>query len=137
MKWAMLIVLAAAVLLIAGCQKSDSGSRAAGGNTFTAEDSFDDHGWKGQIAVTFDGDDIVTVDFEEVNKQGKKKSQDEGYTTQMKAVSGIGPGEAMQQLEAGLVAKDDPEAVDVVSGATATSKRFTDLARQAVGKRKS
>jgi major membrane immunogen (membrane-anchored lipoprotein) len=101
--------------------------------TYRAEnDGFDEFGWKGQIVITVQGNDITEVQFDEVNQQGQLKRNDEQYTAQMQASSGITPAEASDRLVEQLVQKDSPDQVDVVTGATGTSQRFIELARQAL-----
>ena len=104
-------------------------------NVVVAEDDFDSHGWKGKIAITFDGDNISKVDFDEINKDGDRKSKDEAYAENMKPASGITPAEAYVQLEKQLVEKQEVSDVDAVSGATSSSERFIDLAKEALSKK--
>ena len=105
---------------------------ADGANVVNVESEFDERGWKQVLQVTFDGDEIVDATFDYVNEDGAFKSEDEGYNTSMKEKSGVSAAEAMDALVADLIAKQDPDAVDVVTGATATSEGFVELAKQAV-----
>ena len=48
--------------------------------TYQAEDpDFDDRGWKAQIQIKVEGGKIKDVVYDEVNQEGKKKSEDEDY----------------------------------------------------------
>ena len=96
------------------------------------ESEFDERGWKQVLEVTFDGDTIVAAHFDYENEAGDLKSEDEEYNTNMKEKSGVSAAEAMDLLTADLVAKQDPNEVDVVSGATGTSEGFIALAKEAV-----
>lgn len=123
-------VLAAA--LLAGC---GGGFPKESANTKVAVDSFDDHGWQGRIAVTFDGGRIKSVAFDEFNKGGRLKSRDAAYAKQMEPASGTTPAKAIAELVQRLVAAQDPEKVQAVTGATTTSDRFKKLAREAMAKK--
>lgn len=109
---------------------------ADGAKTVTVESEFDERGWKQVLDVTFDGDKITDVKFDYVNKDGKLKSEDEEYNKNMKEKSGVSAAEAAAMLAADLVEKQDPDAVDVVTGATSTSEGFKELAKQAVEQNK-
>ena len=98
-------------------------------------EQFDENGWKARIAVSVQGEDIVDVEYEEVNAQGALKRNDEEYTRRMQEASGITPVEAVTRLSEQLEQVDDPEEVDAVSGATGTSETFLDLAREALSNR--
>lgn len=100
-----------------------------------AQPEFDDHGWKSEIAVTFEDGKIVKVEYNEVNKDGQNKKDDAGYAKKMKTYSGTTPAEAQPLLEKSLVEKQDPNKVDVVTGATNTSSIFVELAKEAIAKR--
>lgn len=108
---------------------------AEGSDSVKVESEFDDRGWKQVVEVTFDGDKIVAVDTDYENEAGELKSEDAEYNTNMKEKSGVSAAEAMELLEADLVAKQDPNEVDVVSGATGTSEGFIELAKEAVAKK--
>lgn len=107
-----------------------------GANVVTVESDFDERGWKQVLEVTFDGDKIVDAKFDYINKDGQLKSEDEEYNQNMKEKSGVSAAEAVVQLAEDLVAKQDPDAVDVVTGATGTSEGFKELAKQAVEQNK-
>lgn len=107
-----------------------------GANVVTVESDFDERGWKQVLEVTFDGDKIVDAKFDYINKDGQLKSEDEEYNKNMKEKSGVSAAEAVVQLAEDLVAKQDPDAVDVVTGATGTSEGFKELAKQAVEQNK-
>lgn len=109
---------------------------ADGGNVVSVESDFDERGWKQVLDVTFDGDTIVDAKTDYVNKDGGLKSEDAEYNTNMEEKSGISAADALKALAEDLVAKQDPNAVDVVTGATSTSEGFIELAKQAVEQNK-
>lgn len=121
---------------LAGCSsKSASGTYKDG--TYKAEQSaFDSHGWKGQIEITVKDGKITNVVYNEVNKEGTLKRNDQQYAEKMKAKSNITPKEADEKLQQDLIDKQDPAKVDTVTGATETSKTFKELATEALKKAK-
>ena len=94
---------------------------------------FDERGWKAEVTVTYEGDKIVKVEYDEVNKDVAKKSADEAYAKMMKDKTKVSPAEAYTQLtEAAL--KDDK--VITVTGATIASKAFEALYTEAKAMKK-
>lgn len=120
------------LFVMGGCSsKTASGTYKDG--TYKAEQpNFDEHGWKGQIEITVKDGKIVSVTYNEVNKDGQLKRDDQQYAENMKAKVNITPKEAYEKLEQQLIEKQDPEKVDTVSGATHTSETFKELAAEAL-----
>ncbi|HUX20349.1 MAG TPA: FMN-binding protein [Spirochaetia bacterium] len=105
-------------------------------STYTAAvPSFDSHGWKGQIAVTFTDNKITAVTYDEVNKDKVLKTKDAAYAKNMSAKTNITPAEAYSKLEKELISTQDPTKVDAVTGATEGSHTFVELATQAIAAR--
>jgi major membrane immunogen (membrane-anchored lipoprotein) len=101
--------------------------------TYTAEEKeFDDHGWKGQIEIKVEGGKITEVNYDEVNQEGKKKSEDTEYHKRFKEQKNVDLLDAYETLEKGLVEKQDPDAVDTYTGATGTTEKFKTLAKEAL-----
>ncbi|MBL4935236.1 FMN-binding protein [Clostridium sp. YIM B02515] len=100
--------------------------------TATAKD-FDERGWKPQVSVTYKDGKITSVVYEELNKEGKKKTEDTQYNTQMKAASKVSMKEAAETLGKKYL---ETGKVDTVAGATTTSKNFADLVQKAIDSRK-
>lgn len=102
--------------------------------TYTAEaDAFDSRGWKPQLTLTYEGDKIVKIEFDEVNKDGLKKSADEGYATAMKADKGLTPATVATKLAETTLADNK---VTTISGATTTSNSFKALYEKAMAMKK-
>lgn len=102
---------------------------------YTAESEPDDHGYKGVINITVTGGKIETVDYDEYNAEGKRKSEDTEYAESMKGVSGVTPAGAYEQLEQALITKQNPDQIDAVTGATSSSELFVRLAKEALSKK--
>lgn len=125
----LLIVLVLSFAM--GCTKSTTYTDG----DYTAESEPDDHGYKGAISISVKGGKIETVDYDEYNAEGARKSEDTEYAETMKGVSGVTPAEAYEQLEQSLITKQNPDSVDAVSGATGTSEQFVRLAKEALNKK--
>lgn len=96
------------------------------------EKNFDKRGWKTEFSITVVDGKITASTYENVNEAGAKKSEDAEYEANMKAKAGIGPAEYFAALNSQLVEKQDPEAVEVVTGATGSSDTFKKYAQQLV-----
>jgi major membrane immunogen (membrane-anchored lipoprotein) len=97
--------------------------------TYTAEDSLDSHGYKGQVSVTFKDGKLTNVTFDEVTKDGKKKRDDASYNAQMKAGAKVSAVEAQDKLTKTYL---DTQKADTVTGATEMSARFKTLVEKAI-----
>jgi major membrane immunogen (membrane-anchored lipoprotein) len=102
--------------------------------TYTASaDAFDARGWKAELTLTYEGDKIVKIEYDEVNKDGLKKSADEGYATAMKADKGLTPAIVGAKLAETTLSDNK---VTTVSGATTTSNSFKTLYEKAMAMKK-
>jgi major membrane immunogen (membrane-anchored lipoprotein) len=97
-----------------------------------AEKNFDSHGWKQYINMTVKGGKITKVDYNFLDKNGKKKSENAGYEKAMKAKSGVGPKEYIPALEKSLVKSQNAAGVSAVSGATESTEAFKAYAAQLI-----
>lgn len=95
--------------------------------TFTAKDDADQRGYTGEVTVTYDNGKLTKVVYDEVGKDGKKKSEDTAYADAMKKTQKITPAEVYAKLTAGAVSGK----VDTVTGATQSSTRFKALFEKA------
>jgi major membrane immunogen (membrane-anchored lipoprotein) len=101
----------------------------------SSEADFDERGWKATVSVTYENGKITSVMYDYVDKDGNKKRDNEEYNKSMKEVSGVSSLEASQALEASLVNSQNPEKIDVVTGATSSSTKFIELAKNAIESR--
>jgi len=93
--------------------------------TYTlVEKNFDTRGWKTEFSITVVDGKITESTYENVNEAGAKKSEDADYQARMVEKAGIGPADYFPALNNQLVEKQDPEAVEVVTGATGSSDTF-------------
>jgi major membrane immunogen (membrane-anchored lipoprotein) len=106
----------------------ESSSEAVGelqDGTYTlVEKNFDTRGWKTEFSITVVDGKITESAYENVNEAGDKKSEDADYQTRMAETAGVGPADYFPALNNQLVETQDPEAVEVVTGATGSSDTF-------------
>ncbi len=125
------LVLVLVLTMAVGCS-SDKAKYKDG--TYTAESEFDSNGYKSVIEIVVSGGKITSVDYDEYNEAGDRKSEDAEYAEMMKGVSGTTPAEAYELLEKALVSKQNVDDVDLVSGATSSAETFKALVKEALNK---
>ncbi|WP_414839350.1 FMN-binding protein [Carnobacterium sp. TMP28] len=96
------------------------------------EKNLDENGWKVDFSLTVKDGEITESNYDSLNKEGKLKTEDEGYQAAMVEKVGTGPADYTPQLNDDLVAKGDPTEVEVVTGATHSSESFKTYAQQLV-----
>ena len=92
------------------------------------EKNFDTRGWKTEFSITVVDGKITESTFDNVNEAGVKKSEDAEYQANMSEKVGVGPADYFPQLNNQLIETQDPEAVEVVTGATHSSDTFKEYA---------
>ena len=103
-------------------------------NVIRGADDADERGWRAEIVIALDGEDIVSVDYDEYDETGQRKSMAEAYAERwMEQVPGMHPARAYKQLETQLIDTNSPDEIDAISGATGSSQRFIAVAEQALG----
>lgn len=100
--------------------------------TYTLEEKNYSNGYRTVFNMTVAGGKITESNFDMVDKDGKSKKDDADYEKNMKAKSGVGPKEYIEELNKGLVEKGTPSEVEVVTGATHSSHAFQTYAAQLV-----
>lgn len=99
--------------------------------TFKAEfDTPDEHGWTDFVQITVTNNKITEVDFNSLNAEGAKKTEDPDYEAAMKKDAKTWPSEFYPKLAASLVDKQNISDVDAISGATTTSDSFKKLVKE-------
>ncbi|WP_062353695.1 extracellular electron transfer flavoprotein PplA [Bacillus kwashiorkori] len=96
------------------------------------EKNLDANGWKTYLNITVEGGKITQVDYNNLNAEGKLKTDDEGYQKAMSEKVNIGPKEYIPRLSEALVEKQDPLAISVISGATHSTHTFKLYAQQLI-----
>ncbi|MFD1486197.1 extracellular electron transfer flavoprotein PplA [Lacticaseibacillus baoqingensis] len=90
------------------------------------------HGYRVVFSIVVKNGKITESKYDNVDKNGKSKTQDTAYEKQMKKVNKVGPVEYTKALNDALVKKQSPAEVDVVSGATESSHAFVSYAEQLI-----
>ncbi|BDD39322.1 MULTISPECIES: FMN-binding protein [Streptococcus] len=127
-----LVVLGAALTLVACGSKKEAASTPSSAaktavlkdGTYKSESGKDKHGYKIVHTLTVKDGKISESKFDYQAEDGSLKSTNEEYNKNMKDKAGVSAGEAIEKLNAALVAKQELSAVEVVSGATHTSEDF-------------
>ena len=90
---------------------------------YTGESPFDAYDFKHVVKIEIKEEKIISVDYNEIMKDGIGKQEDEEYCKEM-SVTGTTPAIAYPKLESQLVDKQDILKVDAVTGATYSLYRF-------------
>lgn len=91
--------------------------------TYTAKTEPDDHGYYGEIELKVADGKIDEVNYAEKDENGEPKGEDYPYPE--------GP-ESERKYEERLLETQDPEKVEVITGATETWERFKETAKDAL-----
>jgi major membrane immunogen (membrane-anchored lipoprotein) len=122
----------------AGLAKAEAGDSSITilfmNDTYTASDEADERGYSAEIAITFEEGLITQVDYEEKSDEGSKWDNAD-YNNRMKSASGVSWIEAATSLQDTLVETQNVFGLDTITGATALSERFSELAKAALTKR--
>ncbi|WP_125705168.1 extracellular electron transfer flavoprotein PplA [Lacticaseibacillus daqingensis] len=100
--------------------------------TYSLAEKNDSHGYHTVFSITVAGGKITESNYDNVNADGKSKTQDEDYEKKMKDVNKVGPKEYTKALNDSLVKNQEVEKVDAVSGATSSSNAFVLYAEQLI-----
>lgn len=113
----------------AAAQKSDA---ALKDGTYKLVSAADQRGWHVEFTITVEGGKITKSDFDNLNDKGERKSADAAYEKSMKDKVGTGPAEYFKAYNEGLVAKQNPKDVEVVTGATHAHTSFVEYANKLI-----
>ena len=100
--------------------------------TYKLVSEADKRGWHVEFTIVVEGGKITSSDYDNLNKDGKRKSEDAEYEKQMKDKMGTGPAEYFTAYNIGLVEKQNPSDVEVVSGATQAHTSFVEYANKLI-----
>jgi major membrane immunogen (membrane-anchored lipoprotein) len=107
---------------------------------YRAADEPDERGWVATIAIRYERQSIAEIEYDEVQYENgriaARKSADSAYAENWRATSGIDQTSVYHQLTDQLIAEGRASGVDIISGATATSRRFRIVAQAAMDKRR-
>jgi major membrane immunogen (membrane-anchored lipoprotein) len=119
-------------LLLFSCSRDFS---ALQDGYYTAETaSFDAYGWKEFVTICVSNGKIITAEYNAKNPSGFIKSWDMDYMRRMGAQAGTYPNEYTRIYSSELLARQTPDTIDAISGATESHAVFTRLAAAAIEK---
>lgn len=84
-------------------------------------------GWAPFLEMEVVNSEIVSAKMDYVNYDGQLKSEDMDYQSEMKDKSGIKPEDAYNELELRLISSQNIRDVDIVSGASDTSRWYQEM----------
>lgn len=117
------LILIATLLGLSGCGSSDKMKDGF----YTAEMSDFSNGWKEYLCIMVKNDKIVYAEFNAKNSSGYIKAWDNAYMKNMNSFSGTYPNEYTREYVAQLIESQDPEQVDMVTGASTSGGNFAKL----------
>ena len=124
------------VLLLSACGADAPEETVEGGlqdGTYAVEElNFGGTGWKEGLEIVVADGKITDATWSSVNEAGELKIEDDNYQETMTETDGVGPQDFIPALEDSLVDTQNPDDVEVVTGATSTSEKFKDYADQLV-----
>ena len=94
---------------------------------------FDEHGWKATVELEVKNGIIASVKYDEIDKDGLLKSTSEKYLKQFTEITKGDMLENYNILQESLIAAQNVDMVDVVSGATYSTNNFKTLVNEALG----
>ena len=100
--------------------------------TYKLVSEADKRGWHVEFTVVVEGGKITSSDYDNFNKDGKRKSEDAEYEKQMKDKVKVGPAEYFKAYNVGLVDKQNPSDVEAVAGATNAHTSFVEYANKLI-----
>ena len=129
MKKMIALALAAlmSAVLFAGCSNGGSSDDWKDG-TYRASYKNAHYGWTEYLEVTVKDGKITEADFDGLNEEGTRKSEDEAYEQSMKdGGSDVGPMEFYAMYEQKLLDKQNAKDVDAVATATSSGDSLKEL----------
>lgn len=91
--------------------------------TYKGASPADDFGYRHQVTFEMKGGKMISIDYDEIHKDGHGKQHDEAYCKRM-LKSGTTPATAYPSYENQMLEKQDFNRIDAVSGASYSDYRF-------------
>ncbi|EKK0912741.1 FMN-binding protein [Enterococcus faecalis] len=117
-------------------ESSAPAKKVAGGDlkdgTYKLEEKNEKNGYRAVFEMTVKDGKITESKYDNINADGKSKTEDTKYEESMKAKSGVGPKEYIKQLNDSFVKAQSASGVEVVTGATHSSETFQNYAQQLI-----
>jgi sex pheromone cAD1 len=100
--------------------------------TYTLEEEAEKNGYKATFSITVKDGKITESNYDNVNAEGKSKTEDEEYQKAMSEKAGTGPKEFIPALNEQFLEKQSAGDLEAVSGATHSSDSFMNYAQQLI-----
>lgn len=117
-------------------ESSAPAKKVAGGDlkdgTYKLEEKNEKNGYRAVFEMTVKDGKITESKYDNINADGKSKTEDTKYEESMKAKSGVGPKAYIKQLNDSFVKAQSASGVEVVTGATHSSESFQNYAQQLI-----
>ncbi|NSV50271.1 FMN-binding protein [Enterococcus faecalis] len=117
-------------------ESSAPAKKVAGGDlkdgTYKLEEKNEKNGYRAVFEMTVKDGKITESKYDNINADGKSKTEDTKYEESMKAKSGVEPKEYIKQLNDSFVKAQSASGVEVVTGATHSSESFQNYAQQLI-----
>lgn len=137
-----LLVYLMIAFMVTGCggsddkndEQNDQAETAYYDGQYHAEyDRYDVRNWRAYVDITVKDRKIIKAYYDYINETGGKRTDIQSYSEGFsEANNGMMPREAFDRLGSMLVESQDIQQVDVVSGATHSSRNFVELAAAAL-----
>lgn len=99
---------------------------------YTAELEPDARGWRAIIRLVVEGGEITEAEFDELNEDDESKLENEDYIQRWEEAADVDAIQAVRDYEEQLIETQDPDAIDVISGATSTHEKFVEVVKAAL-----
>ncbi len=109
----------------------DNGAKLKDGE-YVLEEKNEDNGYVTAFTMVVKDGKISESKYDNVNKDGKSKTEDAEYNKMMKEQAKTSPEEFIPELNKALVKKQKPSEMDVVTGATHSTHAFQMYAEQLI-----
>ena len=96
------------------------------------EEEAEKNGYKATFSITVKDGKITESNYDNVNAEGKSKTEDEEYQKAMSEKTGTGPKEFIPALNEQFLEKQSAGDLEAVSGATHSSDSFMNYAQQLI-----
>lgn len=123
------LVAAALIIALSSCAMA---SKIPDGTYKIEAETYDSRGYKDFITFTFSGGELVSMVADAASEKGATlKSADAELKTAMEDAVGTYPEKYYKDLVNQYIEKVDAGKIDIVAGATASSKTFIELMKKA------
>ena len=99
---------------------------------YTLEEKNENNGYRAVFTMVVKDGKITESKYDNINKDGKSKTEDEDYNKMMEEKAGNSPEKFIPELNESLVAAQSADGVDVVTGATHSAESFKNYAQQLI-----